>query len=213
MGLLDGKVAIITGAGGGLGRCHALLLAKEGAADRRERPRRVARRQGGSSSMADQVVKEIQAAGGQAVANYDSVATVAGRREHLQDRRRRVRQGRHPGQQRRHPARHDADQDRRGVLGHRRAGAPEGHLLRDAPGLHAHEGARPGRRDRQHELDVGPDRQLRPVQLRRGQGRHRGLHPLPRARGQEVRHPRLGPRARRGHAPDRGPARHGQRRR
>ena len=32
MGLLDGKVAIVTGAGGGLGRAHALLLAKEGAA-------------------------------------------------------------------------------------------------------------------------------------------------------------------------------------
>ena len=78
MGLLDGKVAIITGAGGGLGRCHALLLAKEGAAIVVNDLGGSRDGKGGSSSMADQVVKEIQAAGGQAVANYDSVATVAG---------------------------------------------------------------------------------------------------------------------------------------
>lgn len=78
MGLLDGKVAIVTGAGGGLGREHALLLASEGASlvindlggDRSG--------SGGGSSMADQVVDEIKAAGGEAVANYDSVATVEG---------------------------------------------------------------------------------------------------------------------------------------
>ncbi len=78
MGLLDGKVAIITGAGGGLGRCHALLLAKEGAAIVVNDLGGSRDGQGGSSSMADQVVKEIKAAGGQAVANYDSVATMQG---------------------------------------------------------------------------------------------------------------------------------------
>ena len=78
MGLLDGKVAIITGAGGGLGRCHALLLAKEGAAIVVNDLGGSRDGQGGSASMADQVVKEIKAAGGQAVANYDSVATVKG---------------------------------------------------------------------------------------------------------------------------------------
>ncbi len=78
MGLLDGKVAIITGAGGGLGRCHALLLAKEGAAIVVNDLGGSRDGQGGSSSMADQVVNEIKAAGGQAVANYDSVATVKG---------------------------------------------------------------------------------------------------------------------------------------
>ena len=78
MGLLDGKVAIVTGAGGGLGREHALLLASEGAAiivndlggDRAGG--------GKGSSMADKVVDEIKAAGGEAAANYDSVATVEG---------------------------------------------------------------------------------------------------------------------------------------
>jgi NAD(P)-dependent dehydrogenase (short-subunit alcohol dehydrogenase family) len=78
MGLLDGKVAIITGAGGGLGRAHALLFAKEGAAIVVNDLGGARDGAGGGHSMADQVVKEIKAAGGQAVANYDSVATVAG---------------------------------------------------------------------------------------------------------------------------------------
>jgi NAD(P)-dependent dehydrogenase (short-subunit alcohol dehydrogenase family) len=78
MGLLDGKVAIVTGAGGGLGREHALLLAKEGASivvndlggDRTG--------SGKGQSMADTVVDEIRKAGGEAVACYDSVATIDG---------------------------------------------------------------------------------------------------------------------------------------
>ena len=73
MGQLDGKVAIVTGAGGGLGRAHALLLAHEGAqvvvndlgGDRHGA--------GGGTSMADGVVDEINAAGGSAVAHYGSV--------------------------------------------------------------------------------------------------------------------------------------------
>ena len=73
MGNLDDKVAIVTGAGGGLGRAHALLLAQEGASV-------VVNDLGGSrdgtgsgQSMADTVVEEIIAAGGKAVANYGSV--------------------------------------------------------------------------------------------------------------------------------------------
>jgi NAD(P)-dependent dehydrogenase (short-subunit alcohol dehydrogenase family) len=72
MGLLDGKVAIVTGAGRGLGRTHALLLASEGA-------RIVVNDLGGEwdgagtdNRPAQQVVEEIKAAGGDAVANYES---------------------------------------------------------------------------------------------------------------------------------------------
>jgi NAD(P)-dependent dehydrogenase (short-subunit alcohol dehydrogenase family) len=70
---VDGKVAIITGAGGGLGREHALLLAKNGA-------KIVVNDLGGAvdgsgkSDAADEVVEEIRAAGGTAVANKASVS-------------------------------------------------------------------------------------------------------------------------------------------
>ena len=74
----DGRVAVITGAGGGLGRTYALEIARRGG-------RVVVNDLGGksdgtgaSSSMADQVVKEIREAGGEAVANHDSVSTPAG---------------------------------------------------------------------------------------------------------------------------------------
>ena len=69
----DNRVAIVTGAGNGLGRSHALLFASRGA-------KVVVNDLGGghtgggkSSAAADKVVEEIKAAGGDAVANYDSV--------------------------------------------------------------------------------------------------------------------------------------------
>jgi len=78
MALLDGKVAIVTGSGGGIGREHALALAKEGAALVVNDLGGARDGTGASQSMADQVVAEIKAAGGEAVANYDTVATVDG---------------------------------------------------------------------------------------------------------------------------------------
>ncbi|HYZ88680.1 MAG TPA: SDR family NAD(P)-dependent oxidoreductase [Myxococcales bacterium] len=76
--LLEGKVAIVTGAGGGIGREHALTFAREGA--------RVvvndlgSDRHGGGkgAEMADKTVADIKAGGGEATANYDSVATREG---------------------------------------------------------------------------------------------------------------------------------------
>ena len=73
MGLLDGKVAVVTGAGGGIGRTHALLLAREGAAVVVNDLGGARDGTGSSTSMADGVVDEINAAGGKAIAHYGSV--------------------------------------------------------------------------------------------------------------------------------------------
>jgi NAD(P)-dependent dehydrogenase (short-subunit alcohol dehydrogenase family) len=74
----DGKVAIITGAGGGLGRSHALELAKRGALVVVNDLGGSVDGTGGSETAAQKVVDEIKAAGGEAVPNYDSVATPEG---------------------------------------------------------------------------------------------------------------------------------------
>ncbi len=74
MALLEGKVAVVTGAGRGIGKEEALLMAKQGA-------KVVVNDLGGhfdgtgqSRSPAEEVVKEIRAAGGEAVANFESVS-------------------------------------------------------------------------------------------------------------------------------------------
>ncbi|HEY2814800.1 MAG TPA: SDR family oxidoreductase [Acidimicrobiales bacterium] len=74
----DGKVAIITGAGGGLGRSHALELAKRGALIVVNDLGGSMDGTGGSQTAAQKVVDEVKGAGGEAVANYDSVATPEG---------------------------------------------------------------------------------------------------------------------------------------
>jgi NAD(P)-dependent dehydrogenase (short-subunit alcohol dehydrogenase family) len=74
MGMLEGKVAVVTGAGGGLGRTHALLLAQEGAAVVVNDLGGARDGTGSGTSMADGVVEEIRAAGGQAIAHYGSVS-------------------------------------------------------------------------------------------------------------------------------------------
>ena len=75
MGMLDGKVALVTGAGGGLGRAHAMLLAHEGAKVIVNDLGGSRDGTGASSSMADGVVEEIKAAGGEATAHYGSVTS------------------------------------------------------------------------------------------------------------------------------------------
>ena len=78
MALLEGKVAIVTGAGGGIGRSIALLFAREGARVVVNDLGCARDGTGASNDPADRVVSEIIAAGGEAVASYDSVATSDG---------------------------------------------------------------------------------------------------------------------------------------
>lgn len=83
MGRLIGKIAVVTGAGRGIGKETALFLAKEGA-------KVVVNDLGGNTDgtggtqIADEVVEEIKSAGGEAVANYDSVSDFAGGRNIFQ---------------------------------------------------------------------------------------------------------------------------------
>lgn len=74
----DNRVAVITGAGRGLGRAYALLLASRGAKIVVNDLGSSLQGQGADASPAQEVVDEIKAAGGEAVANTDSVATEAG---------------------------------------------------------------------------------------------------------------------------------------
>lgn len=78
MGSLEGRVAIITGAGRGVGRAHALLFAREGAKVVVNDVGGAPDGAGSDSSAAQLVVDEITSLGGQAVANTDSVSDWAG---------------------------------------------------------------------------------------------------------------------------------------
>ena len=81
----DDKVAIVTGAGGGLGRCHALEFAKRGAKVVVNDLGGSVDGTGGSSEAADKVVDEIKAMGGEAISNGSSVTDKAGVKKLVDD--------------------------------------------------------------------------------------------------------------------------------
>ena len=74
----DGRVAIVTGAGSGLGRTYACELARRGAEVVVNDLGGNVDGTGAGGSMADAVVKEITESGGSAMANYDSITTPEG---------------------------------------------------------------------------------------------------------------------------------------
>lgn len=78
MGMLDGKVAVITGAGRGLGRAHALLMAQEGAKIVVNDVGSEWDGSGKATGPADDVVKEIKDAGGDAASSFESVTSFDG---------------------------------------------------------------------------------------------------------------------------------------
>lgn len=81
----DNRVAIVTGAGGGLGRCHALELARRGAKVVVNDLGGAVDGSGGGSEAADNVVAEIKALGGEAIANGSSVTDDAGVQKMIDD--------------------------------------------------------------------------------------------------------------------------------
>jgi len=78
MGILEGKVAIVTGAGRGLGKSHAVAMASEGAKVVVNDLGSGFDGSGKASNFADEAIKEIRDAGGEAIANYESVVDFQG---------------------------------------------------------------------------------------------------------------------------------------
>ena len=129
-GMMEGKVAVVTGAGGGIGREIALMMAAAGAKVIVADIGASLTGEGGSASPAQQTKQLIEQKGGAAEICTESVAAWGSAQKIIQAALGSFRPDRRRGEQRRHPARRDLPQDDRGRLavGHRRP--PERQLLR-----------------------------------------------------------------------------------
>ena len=128
MGMLDGKVAIVTGAGRGIGREEALLLASEGAKVIVNDVGASLQGEGGDKHPAEEVVELDQGRRQRRRGQRLRRQLVAGGQGPGRPGRRHLRPTRHPGQQRRHPPGQDELQHGGVGLGRRHPGPPEGPL-------------------------------------------------------------------------------------
>ena len=129
MGMLEGKVVLVTGRGRGVGRGVAMLMAAQGAKVVVNDLGGDTGGEGHDAGPGQEVVDSIQAAGGQAVLNTDSVADWA-RARHGSASDQYFRPNRRGRQQRRHPPRPNISQDERGRVGRGDQCAPQGLLQR-----------------------------------------------------------------------------------
>ena len=134
MGALDGRVAIITGAGRGIGREHALLFAAEGAKVVVNDLGGNADGTGGDKTPAEEVVHEIEQMGGEAIANGDNVASWEGGQRMVNSAIEAFGKLDILVNNAGHPARPRAREHDRGRVGCGRRRPPEGPLRPDALG-------------------------------------------------------------------------------
>ena len=127
-GMCEGRVAIVTGAGRGIGREYALMLAEQGAKVIVNDLGAARDGTGADASPAQQVVDEITAMGGEAAVNGADVSDFDAAKRDDRPGRGDLRWSRRRRQQRRHPARSHAHQHDRGGVGPRHQGPPEGHV-------------------------------------------------------------------------------------